>query len=160
MALEGCFVELVRTQRPRRGGGLRRVVKPLSGVEQGARHRAIEQAGIEVPQAIMGGKALAERALAGGGRSVDCDDHGVALNCERNLRRTGRSLLRLWTTGLRLGTIWRSKVPFVFTSRLRNISLKYVCQIFRKGWTVRVEAQHRDAAQRCIAKAQSLVGRI
>ena len=47
----------------------------MAGIEQRLGHRAIEQAGVEMAQAVMRGEPLAERALAGRRRSVDGDDH-------------------------------------------------------------------------------------
>jgi hypothetical protein len=46
-----------------------------AGIEQRLGHRAIDHAGIEVAIAVVVSKPLAERALAGSGRSVDGDDH-------------------------------------------------------------------------------------
>ncbi len=63
--------------RPRRVA----IVERLAGIEQRLRHRAVDQAGIEMPQPIVGGEPLAERALAGGRRPVDGDDHGRAVAC-------------------------------------------------------------------------------
>ena len=65
----------------RRGGARRRLVaaaEPL--VEQPLRHRPIDQAGIQEAQTVAGGQAARQRALAGGGRTVDGNDdrpHGA-----------------------------------------------------------------------------------
>ena len=55
--------------------GYSSIIEPLAGLDQRHRHRPVDQPGIEVPQPVMGGEPLAERALSGGRRSVDGDDH-------------------------------------------------------------------------------------
>src|SRR5947207_1843905 len=55
--------------------GPRLVAGGLAGVEQRLRHRAIQQPGVEMTQAVMRGKLLADRALARRCRSVDRNDH-------------------------------------------------------------------------------------
>ena len=42
------------------------------------RHRAVEQAGVEMRQAIMAGQRAGDGALAAGGGAVDGDDHASA----------------------------------------------------------------------------------
>ncbi len=73
--LERRLVEArrIECQRRRQCGVF--VVRPLAGVEHGLADGTIQQAGVEMAQAVMGGKLLAERALAGRGRPVDGDDH-------------------------------------------------------------------------------------
>jgi len=65
MALERRLVEGGRVERTRRRSGLDGVVEPVTGGAHRLRHRAVEQPRIEVPQPVMGGEPLAERALAG-----------------------------------------------------------------------------------------------
>src|SRR5450432_4384995 len=66
-----------------------RLDRPRLVVEIGARaqqrigHRAVDHAGIEVAIAVIGGEALAEGAFAGGGRSVDGDNHENSAPSER-----------------------------------------------------------------------------
>src|SRR5215472_11995602 len=67
-----------RDQRSRRAHrlALERRRGQTGGIDRlGRRHRAIDQPGVEVAQAIVGGKPLAERPLARGRRPVDGDDH-------------------------------------------------------------------------------------
>ncbi len=59
--------------RRRDGAGL--VGQFGAGIQQRLGDRAVDHAGIEMAIAVMCGEPLAERALAGGGRSVDGDDH-------------------------------------------------------------------------------------
>ena len=76
VALQRGLVELRRIDAPsRRRSRASRVGRLMAGIEQRLRHRAIEQPGVEMAQAVMRGELLAERALAGGRRSVDGDDH-------------------------------------------------------------------------------------
>ncbi len=75
MGLEAGLVELAGLQRLRRRDRRRDVVERMPPVEQRHRHRPVDQAGVEMAQPIVGGEPLAERALAGRGRSVDGDDH-------------------------------------------------------------------------------------
>ena len=75
MALEHGFVELRRIERAGGRRGALHVIQPMAGIEHRLRHRPVDQAGIEMAQPVMGGEPLAQRALAGGGRSVDGDDH-------------------------------------------------------------------------------------
>src|SRR5262249_919156 len=58
--------------RPDRGG---LVLQISASAQQRVRDRAVDHPGIEMAEAVMGGKAPGERALAGGGRTVDRDDH-------------------------------------------------------------------------------------
>ena len=62
--LERGFVEARRIERLGGGdrGGL--VVRAAAGIEQRFGHRAIDQPGVEMAQAVMRGEPLAERALA------------------------------------------------------------------------------------------------
>src|SRR6516225_2833826 len=53
----------------------RAIVGGMAGIEQSHRHRAVDQPGVEVAQAIVGGEPPAERPLARGRRPVDGDDH-------------------------------------------------------------------------------------
>ena len=53
-------------------------VEGAAVVEERAGDRAVEQTGVEMRQAEMRGEPLRERALAGGRRSVDGDDHQAA----------------------------------------------------------------------------------
>ena len=55
----------------------------MAGVEHRLRHRAIEQPGVEMAKPVVRGEPLAERALAGSGRSVDGDDHEKSAPSER-----------------------------------------------------------------------------
>ena len=47
----------------------------MAVIQHGLRDRAIDQPGVEMAIAVMGGEALAERAFAGGRGSVDRDNH-------------------------------------------------------------------------------------
>ena len=62
-------------------GGL--VLEVRARADQRMGHRTIDHPGVEMAQAVMGGEALGERALAGGGRSVDGDDHENSAPSER-----------------------------------------------------------------------------
>ena len=74
-ALHGGLVEPGWIERARRGDRGGDVIERLAGIEQMLGHGAVDQAGVEMTQAVMGGKLLAERAFARGGGSVDGDDH-------------------------------------------------------------------------------------
>ena len=54
------------------------VVQTLVGLQQACGGRAIEQAGVEMRQAVVRRQAPGDRALARSGRTVDGDDHGSA----------------------------------------------------------------------------------
>ena len=75
LSLEGSLIKLARVERAGGLGGLLQIIEPVAGHAQRMGDRPIDQAGIQVPQAIMDRKPLAERAFAGGGRPVDGDDH-------------------------------------------------------------------------------------
>ena len=62
------------------------VVGRVPGIEQRLRHRAIEQAGVEVPQAVMGREPLAERPLP--------DAAGPSMAMIMSDRRRGRASCR------------------------------------------------------------------
>src|ERR1051326_1831595 len=72
------LVEPGRIERTRRRACAGAVVKRRAFVEQRLRDRAVEQAGVEVAQSVMGGEMLAERPLAGRGGPVDRDDHAIS----------------------------------------------------------------------------------
>src|SRR5262249_61175179 len=46
-----------------------------AGVQRRVRNRRVDPSGVEMAEAVVGGKSLGEGALAGGGRPVDGDDH-------------------------------------------------------------------------------------
>ncbi len=73
--LQGSLVETRRIERLRRRDRRVDIVQAAAGIEQVLGHRAVDQAGVEMAQAVMGRQLLAERALARGGRPVDGDDH-------------------------------------------------------------------------------------
>src|SRR5215467_8235985 len=75
LALERRLVETGGIDRLGGGHRARAIVGGVAGIEQGFRHRAVDQPGVEVAQAIVGGELLAERPLARGRRPVDRDDH-------------------------------------------------------------------------------------
>src|SRR5436305_1185442 len=71
-------VEQVRVRREfERRDAPRRVafVGRVASIQHGLRHAAVDQPGVEVPQAVMRGEPLAERPLPRGRRPVDGDDH-------------------------------------------------------------------------------------
>src|SRR5712692_5786920 len=75
VALERGFVELGRIEGLRCGDRARDIIERVAGVKHRLGHRPVEQPGIEMTQPVMGGETLAERSLAGGGRTVDGDNH-------------------------------------------------------------------------------------
>src|SRR5262245_1615190 len=75
LALERRLVETAGIERLGGGHGTRAIFRGAAGIEQSLRHRAVDQAGVEMAQAIVGGEPLAERPLARGRRPVDGDDH-------------------------------------------------------------------------------------
>src|SRR5262249_31743184 len=75
IGLECGITEVAGIERDRRRSCARLVGQGMAGIDQALRHRAIDQSGIEMAIAVMRRKAVAERALAGGCRSVDGDDH-------------------------------------------------------------------------------------
>ena len=56
------------------GFGAGRVGRVGAGIQHAAADGAVEQAGIEVAQAQLGGEPAGERAFAGGGGAVNGDD--------------------------------------------------------------------------------------
>src|SRR5262249_37336755 len=65
-----------REIEPLGGGGRPRViVGRVAGIEHGLRHAAVDEPGVEVPQAVMRGEPLAKRPLTRGRRPVDGNDH-------------------------------------------------------------------------------------
>src|SRR4051812_26241952 len=92
------MAEFFGVERQRRGDRNHLVSEIGPGIQQRLGHGAVDHAGIEVTIAVMRGQPLAERALAGGGRSVDRDDH----ECGRparlrgpRARRSGRSSVKM-----------------------------------------------------------------
>ena len=81
--LERGLVEARRIERL--GGGDRGgyIVRTASGIEQRFGHRAVDQPGIEMAQAVMRRQPLAERAFARCRRSIDGDDHDKSAPSER-----------------------------------------------------------------------------
>src|SRR5690606_15767510 len=71
---EAGGIELRR--QPPGGGGILEVKAALDHLPGDG---AVEEAGIEIGQAVMMGEALGERPLAGGGGPVNCDDHGAMI---------------------------------------------------------------------------------
>jgi hypothetical protein len=61
----------------------RRRHRPAGGIDERLGDGAVDQAGVEMAQAVMGGEFPAERAFARGGRSVDGDDHERSHPSER-----------------------------------------------------------------------------
>src|SRR5262249_61746085 len=51
------------------------ISRGVAGIEKSLRHRAVDQAVVEMAQAIVGGEPLAERPLARGRWPIDGDDH-------------------------------------------------------------------------------------
>ena len=82
VALERDLVEACGIDRLRRGNGARLVVGVVAGIEQRLRHRAVQQPGVEMAQAVVRGELLAERAFSRSRRSVDRDDHRRSGNPE------------------------------------------------------------------------------
>ena len=79
VALERRLIERLGIERPRGRRGADRIVEPAARIEQRLGDGAVEQTGIEMPEPVGRGEPLAERALAGGGRTVNGDDHGRPL---------------------------------------------------------------------------------
>src|SRR6185312_5812251 len=75
LTLQHRIAELFGVEFQRGSDRLGFIGQVCAGIEQRLGHRAVDHAGIEVTIAVMTGEPLAERALAGGGRSVDGDDH-------------------------------------------------------------------------------------
>src|SRR5690348_8929610 len=75
VGLERGFVERGWIKDFCGGGGGFKVVRLPARIEHGLGDRAIDQTRIEVAQAIVGGKPLAERPFARRGRTVDGYDH-------------------------------------------------------------------------------------
>jgi len=86
MGLERCFIECGWLERLGSGDRCGHIVRAAAGIEQHHGHRAIDQPGIEMAQPVMRGQALAERTLAGGGRTVDGDDQDRHPQCYTNAR--------------------------------------------------------------------------
>src|SRR5579863_7800414 len=63
----------IKFERRRNRGCLIGQIRP--GIEERARDRPIEHAGVKVTKTIMFGQTLSQRALAGGCRPVNGDDH-------------------------------------------------------------------------------------
>src|SRR5260221_11950370 len=83
LGLQRRISELFGIELERRGDREHLVGQLSAGVQHRLGNRAINHAGIEVTIAVMLGKPLAQRALAGGGRSVDGDDHENSAPNER-----------------------------------------------------------------------------
>src|SRR5579885_2177628 len=83
MTFEHRLVEVRRVERTRRSNCRRPVAGRFAGIEHGLGNGAIEQPSVEMAQAVMRGQLLAERALAGGGGSVNGDDHVRSAPSER-----------------------------------------------------------------------------
>jgi hypothetical protein len=77
LAPQRLFIEAGRIERARGGNRPGGVVEPMAAVEERLGDRAIEQAAVEMAQPEMSRQPLAERALAGGGRPVDGNDHAI-----------------------------------------------------------------------------------
>src|SRR5262249_42555183 len=75
VALERGVVEFRGVERFRDGDGCFHIVETVAALEHGFGHRAIDEPGVEMRQAVMRGKLPGERALAGGSRPVDGNDH-------------------------------------------------------------------------------------
>src|SRR4051794_25808380 len=87
------MAEFFGVQRQRRGDRNHLVSEIGPGIQQRLGHGAVDHAGIEMTIAVMRGQSLAERALTGGGGSIDGDDHensGAA-----RARRSGRSSVKM-----------------------------------------------------------------
>jgi hypothetical protein len=69
------LVEARRIERLRGAERPLAVIERMARIHQGLGDRAIDQPGVEMTQAVMGGKPLAERAFPRRSRSVDGDDH-------------------------------------------------------------------------------------
>ena len=82
-AFEGFFIEIGWIERLGRGYSGGGIIRPAAGIEHGFGHRPVQQPGVEMAQAVMSGELLAERALAGGGGTVDGDDHAKSAPRER-----------------------------------------------------------------------------
>src|SRR5262249_15588276 len=75
MALERLLVEGIGIDLDGDRRGLERAAQVVAGGEHPLGHRPVKQTGVQMAQAVMGGDALGDGALAGCGRSVDGDDH-------------------------------------------------------------------------------------
>src|SRR5262249_15194635 len=73
--LERDFIETRRIERLRRGGSGSRIAGALSLIEHRLRDGTVDQAGIEITQAIVSSRPFSECALTGRGRTVDGNDH-------------------------------------------------------------------------------------
>ena len=74
-AAQGRLVEIGQAESAR-GGDRRRLVGDVAILgHEGRGGRAIEEPGVQVRQAVVGGQAPRDRALARCGRAVDGDDH-------------------------------------------------------------------------------------
>ena len=90
-----------RLGRGNRGG---RVIWLMARVEHGFRHRPIEQAGVEMAQAVMRRESLAERALARGRRPIDGDDHARSAPSPRiSSAKPGKLVAIMATSSMRTG---------------------------------------------------------
>src|SRR5262245_41091817 len=76
MAFQHLFVEGRWIERPRGASCTGHVIERLAGVEHRLRHRAVDQAGVEVPEAEMARQPFPQRPLARRRRSIDGNNHG------------------------------------------------------------------------------------
>src|SRR5262245_23768665 len=63
--------------------GGRHIAGPAPRIDERLGDSSVDQAGVEMSQAIVGGKPLAERAFPGCGRTVNGNDHARSAPIER-----------------------------------------------------------------------------
>src|SRR5262249_53967160 len=90
VTFEDFFVKSIRVERPRGRDSPFDIFELMVRVQEGLCHRPIDEARIEVPQAVMKREPFAQRALAGSGRPIDGNDHAepccMALSANRSLK--------------------------------------------------------------------------
>src|SRR4029079_7242827 len=83
MSFENAFVKSGRSEPLGRSDRSFRIVWRVPAIDESFRDRTIDQAGVQMPQVIVGGKFLAERPFARRRRPVDRDNHARSAPIER-----------------------------------------------------------------------------